>query len=198
MHSGKQIGIHDVFRGRCGDHLLVAFDRVGFGGGNKSRSYIGEVGAEQPRRAHRAAIADRTRQRNRSIEPMPGFSHECERRYFSGMAAGAGRYQDQAVRAFLDRLVGESLIDHVVKHDTAPAMRRLIELFARAQRSDHHRHLVLLAQRKILFEPVVRSMHDLIDRERRGGPLGMRLVVGGEFFLDPHQPLIEQRRRSRV
>ena len=77
-------------------------------------------------------------------------------------------------------------------------MRGLIEFFARAERGDDHRHLVLFAQRQILLEPVVRSMHDLIDRERRRRPLGMRLVVGGEFFLDPHQPFVEQRRRARV
>ena len=114
------------------------------------------------------------------------------------MAAGAGRYQDQAVGALLDRLVREFLVDHVMKDDAAPAMRGLIEFFARAERGDDHRHLVLLAKREVLIEPVVRAMHDLIDGERRRRPLGVRLVVGREFFLDPHQPLVEQRRRARV
>src|SRR3977135_1803754 len=70
------------------------------------------------------------------------------------MAAGAGRYQDQAGGALLDRLVREFLVDHVVKHDAAPAMRGLIEFFARAERGDDDRHLVLLARRQILIEPV--------------------------------------------
>jgi hypothetical protein len=30
------------------------------------------------------------------------------------------------------------------------------------------------------------------------GRVGMRLVVRGEFFLDPRQPFVEQRRRPRV
>ena len=114
------------------------------------------------------------------------------------MAAGAGGNQDQTVRALLDRLVREFLVDHVVKNDAAPAVRGLIELLARAERGDHHRHLVLFANREILFEPVVRSMHDLIDCERRRRPVGMRLIVHGKLFPDPRQPLAEQRRRTRI
>jgi hypothetical protein len=41
-------------------------------------------------------------------------------------------------------------------------------------------------------------MHDLVDRERRRRPVGMRLVVRGKLFLDPRQPFVEQRRRPRV
>ena len=78
------------------------------------------------------------------------------------------------------------------------SMRRLIEFFARAERGDDHRHLVLLAKREIMIEPVVRPVHDLVDRERRRRPLGMRPVMGGELFLDARQPLVEQRRRARV
>jgi hypothetical protein len=95
-------------------------------------------------------------------------------------------------------LCAKFLVDHIVKNDAAPAMRGLIEFLARAERRDDHRHLVLLAKREILFEPVVRSMHDLIHRERRRQPVGMRLVMRGELLLDPHQPLVEQRRRTRV
>ena len=167
-------------------------------GGDEGRADIGKVGAEHPRRADGAAVADRARQRDRPVEPLPGLGHERERRYLAGMAAGAGRYQDQPVGALLDRLVREFLVDHVVKNDAAPAMRGLIEFLARAERGDDHRHLVLLAKREILIEPVVRPMHDLVHRERRRQPVGMRLVVRGEFFLDPHQPLVEQRRRTRV
>jgi len=46
-------------------------------------------------------------------------------------------------------------------------MRGLIEFFARAEGGDDHRHLVLLAKREILVEPVVRPVHDLIHGERR-------------------------------
>ena len=108
------------------------------------------------------------------------------------MTARAGRHQDQAVRAFLDRLVRKLLIDHVVEDDAAPLVRGLIQLLTRAERGDHHRHLVLFANREVLIETLIGFMDDLIDRERRGRALGMRLVVRGEFFLDPHQPFIEQ------
>ena len=143
-------------------------------------------------------LRDRARQRDRAVEPLPCLRHEGERRNLAGMAAGAGRDQDQTVGALLDRLVREFLVDHVVKYDAAPAMRGLVEFFARAERGDDHRHLVLLAKREILIEPVVGLVHDLVHRERRRRPLGMRLVVGGEFFLDPRQPFVEQRRRPRI
>ncbi|MGY3224010.1 hypothetical protein ACVIM5_004617 [Bradyrhizobium sp. USDA 4512] len=114
------------------------------------------------------------------------------------MTAGAGRDQDQAVGALLDRLVRELLVDHVVEDDAAPAVDRLVELLARAERGDDHRHLVLLAKRHVVIEPVVRLVHDLVHRERRRRPLRMRLVIGGELFLDPVQPFVEQLRRPRV
>ena len=91
------------------------------------------------------------------------------------MAAGAGRHQDQAVGALLDRLVREFLVDDVVEDDAAPVMRGLVQLFAGAERGDDHRHLVLLAKREIRIEPVVGAVHDLVDGERRRQPLGMRL-----------------------
>jgi hypothetical protein len=42
---------------------------------------------------------------------------------------------------------------------------------------------VLLAERQILIEPVVRLVHDLVDRKRRRRPLGMRLVVSASSSL---------------
>src|SRR5207302_4411314 len=109
-------------------------------------------------RADRPAIGDRPRERDRPDEPRPRLRDKGERRYHAGMAAGPGRYQDQAIGALLDRLVGEFLVDHVVEDNAAPPMRGLIELLARAERSDDHRHLMLLAKREIVLEPVVRSV----------------------------------------
>ncbi len=98
------------------------------------------------------------------------------------MAAGPGGDQDQAVGALLDRLVREFLVDHVVKNDAAPAMGGLIELLARAKRGDDDRHLVLFAERKVLFEPVVRTVHDLIDGERRRRRIGMGRIMRGKLL----------------
>src|ERR1700755_2012525 len=84
-----------------------------------------------------------------------GSRREGERRDLAGMAAGTGRYQDQAVGALLDRLVGEFLVDHVVKHDAAPTMRSLADFLPRPHRGDDDRHLVLLAEREVMLETVV-------------------------------------------
>ena len=83
------------------------------------------------------------------------------------MAAGAGCHQDQPIGALLDRLVREFLIDDVVEHDAAPAVRCLVQFLARAERSDHHRHLVLRAHLKVVIEAVVGLVDDLVDRIRR-------------------------------
>ena len=114
------------------------------------------------------------------------------------MSSGAGRNEDEAVGALLDRLVGEFLVDHIVKDDAAPIVRGLIEVLPRAERSDQHRHLVFLAERQIVIEPVVGLMHDLVHRKRRRQTIRMRLVVRGELFLDARNPLVEQRGRAGI
>ena len=45
-----------------------------------------------------------------------------------------------------------------------------------------------------MFEPVVRAMHDLVDRKGRGGTLRMVAVPGGERLGDLVKPFVEQRR----
>ena len=50
----------------------------------------------------------------------------------------------------------------------------------------------------VVLEPVVALVHDLVDRERRGRPVGMRLVVGRERLGDLGQPVVELRGRPRV
>ncbi|MET3366253.1 hypothetical protein ABIF60_007648 [Bradyrhizobium japonicum] len=114
------------------------------------------------------------------------------------MAAGTGRDQDQAIGALLDRLVGEFLVDHVVEDDAAPAVHGLVQLLACAERGDDHRHLVLGAELHVVVETVVRLVHDLVDRERRRGLVGMRAVIGRELLGDARQPFVEQLRRPRV
>ncbi|GCC46820.1 hypothetical protein chiPu_0030698, partial [Chiloscyllium punctatum] len=192
------VGVDDVLGGRIGDHALVAFDRIGLLGRDEGGADIGEVGADDARGANGAAVGDGARQRDRPVEPLPRLRYERERRQRAGMAAGAGGDQNQAVGALLDRLVRELLIDHVVEHDAAPAVDGLVELLTRAERGDDHRHLVLLAKRHVVIEPVVRLVHDLVDRERRRRPLRMRLVISRELFLDPVQPFVEQFRRPRI
>ena len=82
---------------------------------------------------------------------------------------------------------------------SVPAVaERLVDVLARAERGDRQRHLVLDADFDVVLEAVVGLVHDLVDRERRRRPFGMRFVVGGEFFLDAMQPFVEQLGRARV
>ena len=112
--------------------------------------------------------------------------------------AGAGRDGDDAVGALLDRLVGEAVVDDVVEGDAAPAVHRLVQFDDRAQQGDDDRHLPLGAGRHVLLQPGVGAVDDLVDRERRGGRVGMVAVPGGELLGDAVQPFVEQRLRPRV
>ena len=97
---------------------------------------------------------------------------------------------------FLDRLAREAVVDDVVQRDPAPRVDRVVELDARAERGDDDRHLPLRADLHVVLEAVVGAMDDLVDRERRGGPLGMVAVPGGERFGDLVQPFVELSTRA--
>ena len=114
------------------------------------------------------------------------------------MAAGPGCHRDQPVRALLDRLAREAIVNDVVQRDAAPAMHRGVQVLARAQRGDDDRHLPLGAGGKVGFQPVVRFVDDLVDRERRGGAIGVRPIMRGKLFGDLMQPFVQQRLRPGV
>ena len=114
------------------------------------------------------------------------------------MAAGARRDRDQAVRALLDRLVREAVVDDVVQGHAAIAMHGRVDVFARAERGDDDRRLPLDRHRHVLLEPGVGLVDDLVDRERRGGAIGMGAVMRGERFGDLVQPFVELRNGPRV
>jgi len=97
----------------------------------KAEADIGEVGAKHPHRADRNGRC-RSRPTARSgHRTLPGLRHEREWRYLSGVATRAGGYQDQAVAPFSIALCANFLVDHVREKRCRPAMRGLIEFFAR-------------------------------------------------------------------
>jgi hypothetical protein len=114
------------------------------------------------------------------------------------MAPCPGSDRDQPVGALVDRLPGEAVVDDVVERDAAPAVNRLVQFLARAERGDDDRHLPLLANRHVGFEPVVGAVDDLVDRERRGRPVGMVAVVRGKRLGDFVKPLVELRGGARI
>src|SRR5690242_19095791 len=114
------------------------------------------------------------------------------------MASGARCYGDDAVRAFLDRLSRKTIVDHVMQSVPAPRMNRIVELNPCAKRGNDDRHLPLRADLHIVVEAVVRTMHDLVDREWRRRSLGMIAVPRGERFGAFVNPFAEQRCRPSV
>ena len=107
------------------------------------------------------------------------------------MAAGAGRDEDQPIRALLDRLVGEAIVDHVVQRDAAPAMHGVVELGPCAEGRDHDRRLPLGAGRHVMLQARIGAMDDLVDREGRRRRVRMIAVPGGQFLGDLVEPFVE-------
>jgi hypothetical protein len=117
-------------------------------------------------------MRDRARQRDEAVEPLADFLHQREGGLGSGMAAGAGRHRDQPVCALFDRLAGKAVVDDVMQHDAAPAVRRLVDVLSRASEVMSIGHLPLGAKGDVVLEPVVRLVDDLVDGERAAGRSG--------------------------
>ena len=85
-----------------------------------------------------------------------------------------------------------------MQYDAAIGMDRVIDLRHRAQRRDDDRRLVFHAHPQVVLQPLVRHVHDLVDRE--GGRRLVRVlgVVVGQFLGDLCQPLVELGFRPRV
>jgi len=99
---------------------------------------------------------------------------------------------------FSTALACELIVDHVVQHDAAVGVHRLVDL-GRAPNDvitigtrlfDDHRHVVV--------ESVVGAMHDLIHGERCDDHVGVLARVRRILVGDLIQPVIEQRGRPRV
>ena len=108
------------------------------------------------------------------------------------MPAGAGRDSNQAVGAFLDRLMREHVVDHVMHDDAAIAMDGIVHLRPGTKRRDNDRHAVPHADGHVVFEPGVAAMDDLVHGKWRGRRVRMGSVVGRELSLDPLDPLRER------
>ena len=100
---------------------------------------------------------------------------------------------ERAGGALLDRLVREELIDVVVQHDASVGMHRPIDVLAGPQRRDHERHSVFDTKVEVVTEPIVRLVHDLVDRKGSRWSLGMFFVVRLQFGCDPLEPFAEDR-----
>ena len=180
------------------DRLFVGVHRARFFGRDEGRSDIGEVGAHRLSGENGLAGGDGAREQQRPVEPGADVLDQRERRDRAGVAAGARRDGDEAVRAFLDRLPREAVGDDVMQRDSAIAVHRRVDVLARAERGDDDRRLPLDRQRHVLFEPGVRLVHDLVDGEGRGRLIGMGAVMRRERLGDLVQPFVELRDRSGV
>ena len=152
--------------------LLVRVAGVRFLGGDEARAHVCEVRAHCLRGENRRAVGDRTRQDHRAVVELAHLREQRERRERAGVSACTCAHEDQPVDARLQRALGMLHVGHVVIHEPAVRMRRLHDLVRRAQAGDLDRHAILLAQRDVAREPVVRCVHDLVDGERCDPALG--------------------------
>ncbi len=114
------------------------------------------------------------------------------------MSAGTGCDRDNTVRALIDRFAREAIVDDVVEDEPAICVHGAVEVFARAERRDNDRNLVLDAHCEVVLETIVGAVYDLVYRERCRGSLRMGAIVRCERSRDALQPRLELRGRPRV
>src|SRR5690606_7877777 len=139
--ASEERGIDDVLRGGGDDHVLVAFHGAGFVGGDEGGADVGEVCAHGLGCEDLAAGGDRAGERARTVEEFTDLGNEREGRQRAGMAACPGTDGDEAVSAFLERLVGEDDVDDVVQDDAAIGVDGVVDLGPGAEGGDDHRNL---------------------------------------------------------
>ncbi len=108
------------------------------------------------------------------------------------MAARSGADENQAIDACFERFFGVTHVDHVVQHDPAVRVNVRNDVVRRPKTGDRDRHFVPDADLDVMLEPVVRLVHDLVDREWRC------IRMPRERALDLAQPVIERFLRARV
>ena len=198
MDAGKQIAVDNV-RGTAVHHrLLVGLLGIGLHRGDKGGTDIAEVRPHRLGREDGIAGGDGAGQQQRAVKPGANFLHQGKGRDGPGMAAGTGGYRDQAIGAFLDRLAGKAVVDDVVQHDAAVGVHRLVDELLGPQRSDHDRHLVLHAQFQVVLQAVIGAVHDLVDRKRRRGSVGIGRVPSRQLRGDLLQPFFQLLRRPGI
>ncbi len=114
------------------------------------------------------------------------------------MATGAGGHGDQAVRTLLDGFVGKTVVDHIVQHDPAITVYRLVYHFLRTERGNDNGHLVLHAHFQIVLQTVVGAVHNLVHGKRCRGCVGVFCVPRRQFTRDFLQPDVELLRGPRI
>ena len=132
------------------------------------------------------------------MEPFPDFLYQCKRTLHASVATSACRHSDQTIGALCNRLLCKEVVDHIVQNNSTPAMHRIIDIGACAERGDDNRHFVAGADLHVLVQPVVALVYDLIDRERRSRAIRVRAVVSDQRFRDLGQPVVELFRRASV
>ena len=184
VHAGNGVGV-DHIGGAGGDnHILELVRRGGFRGVDEACADVAHVDAQRARCRQAAAVADTAAQQQSAIEHGADFRNKSERVDPPGVAAGAGRHQDQAINAGLDGLFRVTAGGHVMEHQTAPAMDLVDQFRNRAKRGDDQRHLVLFADLEVFFDPRVVAVDDQVDAI---GRVNRRV----QTFLDLEQPVIE-------
>ena len=98
------------------------------------------------------------------------------------MASGASGHRNEAVRTLFNRLMGETVVDHIMQDDAAPRMDGIIQLHLSAQRRDRKRHLPFRTGCDVFLQAVIRFMYNLVDRIRRCQTIWVVAVMRSKFF----------------
>lgn len=88
--------------------------------------------------------------------------------------------------------------DDVVEDQSSPSMHPGNDIVRRRKACDNQRYFILGAKIEVVREPAVRSVNNLIDRERRDFGAGICVGERREFRGDPCEPIVEHLFRPRI
>ena len=130
-YAGHCWSMHDVCGSGCQQHLFVGVRRMTFGGADKSRAEVGQVGAEQLCGENFVAVVQAPGQQQGFVEELADLGDQRERAPGPGMPAGTRGDGDQAVYTGLGGFFGMAASRHIMEHQAAVAVHRIDQLPSR-------------------------------------------------------------------
>ncbi len=90
------------------------------------------------------------------------------------MTTSTGGHTDESIGALFDRFFSETIVNDIVQYNAPIRMNGIENLWARTERGNDNRHLVLYAKRDVLHQSIVGIVNNLIHCKWCSRLIGIR------------------------